>query len=449
MNFDALKNHPIKLFGKSRALSKDEFEKQLLQHDITLQECVNAETVLIIEGRMLNPIEQLELDKLYEHSNVKQISIDLLEQWLCEQIKDETLLMSLKLSSDRERLMGFLQNPLISHALFLKLLKLYNWQGEGFFESDDNRDITAALISRFYENIERNHNVQYANMGIMHLLHQSSDRELLETIAMLEPLQLALKNGCDNSTQKILSTIAVDENTTTKVLNQWLKKGNADIQVLIALRDDLTLQMQQYLINLKRSIINETLSLNHHIDQSIALTLLDAYPANIAKHIRLDTALFEQLLEDYAEALASNESLSIEMQKKLLEVQERTRVILAQNSTIDVTVFSALLETKENAVIAALFSNKQMHSVLIEQLFEEDAERFAEVIAANEKTPTKILETLATSHDVAVLLALAKNRATPIEILYQFQLDSRLARAVKENESFGKHIQRNSIGWDV
>ena len=449
MNFDALKNHPIKLFGKSRALSKDEFEKQLLQHDITLQECVNSETALIIEGRMLNPIEQLELDRLYENSEVKQISVNLLEQWLCEQIKDDTLLMSLKLSSDRERLMGFLQNSLITDALFLKLLKLYDWQGEGFFESDDNRDITAALISRFYENIERNHNVQYANMGIMHLLHQSSDQELLETIALLEPLQLALKNGCDNSTQKILSTIAVDENTTTKVLKQWLKKGNADIQVLIALRDDLSLQMQQYLINLKRSIINETLSLNQHIDHNIALTLISAYPDNIAKHIKLDEVLFEQLSEKYVVSLAGNESLSVAMQKRLMEFQERVRVILAENSAIDTSVFEALLETKEPAVIRALLSNKQMRSELIEQLYEADAELFAEAIASSEKTPLKILEALAASNDVSVLMALAKNRATPIEILYQFQLDSRLARAVKENESFGKHIQRNNIGWDV
>jgi len=46
-------------------------------------------------------------------------------------------------------------------------------------------------------------------------------------------------------------------------------------------------------------------------------------------------------------------------------------------------------------------------------------------------------------------MALARNEATPVELLYQFQLDSRLARAVKENASFGKHIQRDNIGWDV
>jgi len=48
-----------------------------------------------------------------------------------------------------------------------------------------------------------------------------------------------------------------------------------------------------------------------------------------------------------------------------------------------------------------------------------------------------------------VLEALAKNSATPIEILYQLQLDARLERIVKENASFGKHIQENNIGWEV
>ena len=51
------------------------------------------------------------------------------------------------------------------------------------------------------------------------------------------------------------------------------------------------------------------------------------------------------------------------------------------------------------------------------------------------------------SKDIEVLLALAKNENTPVDVLYQLQLDSRLERSVKENPSFGKHIQTDNIGW--
>ena len=449
MNFEALKNKNITLFGKSRALNSDEFVKQLSNNSIALVDDVSVGVEVIVEGRLINPIEQDELDRLYAEKVAPIIEIDGLEKWLCNAIDVDKLLMSLKLSGDRDRLMGYLQNPYISNALFLRLLKLYNWEGEGFFESDDNRDITAALISRFYENIERNHNVQYANMGIMHLLNQSGDVELTETIALLAPLQTALKEGCDNSTQKILNVIALHQSTSVKVLKQWLKKGNDDIQMLIAMRHDLDLQLQQYLLTLGKPVINEVLSLNDTIEREIAMVLLKEFPENIAKHITLDTELFDTLLEQYDVALAENMTLSLEMQERLLESGEEVQVILAKNRTLAKSLFDMLLKSDKVEILRSLITNDQMQSDALKELFNRDAELYGSEIAANVKTDVTVLEQLATSQDVEVLLALAKNPSTPVDLLYQLQLDRRLERAVKENASFGRHIQRDNIGWDV
>jgi len=449
MNFDALKNSNIILFGKSRALTGDEFVKQLNNQGIRLASDVSEGVTLIVEGRMVNPVEQDKLDDLYAEKVAPMIEIESLEKWLCAQIDSDSLLMSLKLSGDSERLMGYLQNPYIDNTLFLRLLNLYNWNGEGFFENDENRDITAALISRFYENIERNHNVQYANMGIMHLLNQSDNAELTETIALLAPLQTALKEGCDNSTQKILNAIALHPNTSVKVLKQWLKKGNNDIQMLIAMREDLSLQLQEYLLNLKKPIINEVLSLNHTLKHEVALVLLETFPENIAKQIVLDEALFGTLEDKYAEALAENQNLSLTMQKRLVEKEEAVQVILAKNRALDTEVFEQLLLSHNPTVIKSLIHNEQMSSTQLLKLYEEAPAEYGVEIAGNSKTVVTTLEKLSTSSDVEVLLALARNESTPVDLLYQFQLDSRLARAVKENASFGKHIQRDNIGWDV
>ena len=449
MNFETLKNRNIILFGKSRALGNQEFLKQLHNHEITLVKEMDESVVLIVEGRMVNPVEQDELDRLYADKVAPMLEIEPLERWLCSNIEADTLLMSLKLSGDKERLMGYLQNPYIDNALFLRLLALYNWEGEGFFENDENRDITAALISRFYENIERNHNVQYANMGIMHLLNQSDNQELLETIALLSPLQQALKEGCDNSTQKILNAIALHPNTSIKVLKQWLKKGNEDIQTLIAMREDLSQQIQEYLLNLQKPIIHEVLSLNHTLHHDVAMILLETFPENIAKQILLDDALFTHLKDNYQEALAENLNLTPQMQEELARGSEEIQVILARNSALDTKVFSLLLEVEKPDVIKALIHNPQMGSAQLKALYEKDATLYGADIAANPKTEPAVLEVLSHSSDVEVLLSLARNESTPVDLLYQFQLDSRLARAVKENASFGKHIQRDNIGWDV
>lgn len=449
MNFDALKNRNIMLFGKSRALNTDEFAKQLRNHNIKMVDEVGDGVAVIVEGRLINPIEQDTLDRLYAEKAAPIIEIEALEKWLCSAIDADKLLMSLKLSGDRDRLMGYLQNPHISNALFLRLLALYDWEGVGFFESDDNRDITAALISRFYENIERNHNVQYANMGIMHLLNQSHDVALTETIALLAPLQTALKEGCDNSTQKILNAIALHPSTSSKVLKQWLKRGNDDIQMLIAMRHDLDLSLQQYLITLEKPVIKETLSLNQQLEHQVALELLKEFPENIAKHIRLDEMLFDDLLEQYDFALAHNPTLTLAMQRRLLDRGVEVQAVLAGNAAIADEVFERLFSSEDDNVVCALIVNKQMTSEGLRTLYERSSERFGPYVAANAKTDVAILQQLAATQKLDVLLALAKNPSTPVELLYQFQLDRRLERAVKENASFGKHIQRDNIGWNV
>lgn len=68
-------------------------------------------------------------------------------------------------------------------------------------------------------------------------------------------------------------------------------------------------------------------------------------------------------------------------------------------------------------------------------------------MANNENTPEDILQKLSQSEDTAILLGLAKNPSTPIDVLYQLQLDSRFERSVKENPTFGRHIQTENIGW--
>jgi len=449
MNFEHLREKKIILFGKSRALSDKEFVKQLQNHNIELTEDAEDGVALIIEGRMVNPVEQEKLERLYAEKAAPIVEVEHLERWLCQGLEADTLVMSLKLSGDRERLMGYLQNPYIPNPLFLRLLSLYNWEGEGFFENDDNRDITAALVSRFYENIERNHNVQYANMGIMHLLNQGGNAELTETIAMLEPLQIALKEGCDNSTQKILNAIALHPNTTEKVLKQWLKKGNDDIQMLIAMREDLSLPLQKYLLGLNKNAVKEVLSLNHTLAREVALTLLEEFPENITKEITLDEALFEHLLEQYDEALAHNRSLTLQMQEVLVHRGEHIKKVLASNTALKPSVFELLLKENHPEVVGCLIHNDLMDTKTLRQLYETAPERYSADIAANTKTERAVLEALADSGDIEVLLALAGNASTPVELLYQFQLDSRLARAVKENASFGRHIQRDNIGWDV
>lgn len=452
MNLKELQDKSILLFGKSRAFSMDEFESQMKFHGIKLVNEFCDDVALIIDGKMMTPYEQKDSEKLYEKhfKELDFVSIEAFEKEVAKYIDADTLLMSLKLSHDKERLKSFLQNSMIEDELFFKLLRMYSWGGEDFFENDDNRDVSAALILRFYQNIERNHNVQYATSGLTHLVVQTSREELIEAISQLEPLQKSFDGDRKSANYSILSSIATHSNTPKSVLKSFIKKSDSYIKTLIAMRRHCDKDLQEMLYDSMSNEVHEALSYNFSLSKDVINKFLESkkYVKNIAKHTRVDDELFEMLIEKHPAELALNESLSFDMQKRLLSlhVQEVT-LHLALNSHLDSRLIGELLSEDSDDIKFAVYENAATPKESLEEAYKDDKNHL--YLANNNNTPSHILEALAKSQNIEILKALAKNENTPIELLYQFQLDSRLARAVKENPAFGRYIQQENIGWEV
>lgn len=411
MNLENLKKQKILLLGKTRAFSQDEFFSQLKQHEIELVKEIDDEVHYILEGRVLSPYEQNLLDEFYETKKYEFISIEPFEEALAKEIDDNVLLMSLRLSNDKERLKSFIQNGCISDELFFKLLRSYNFGGEDFFENDDNRDVTAALIERFYENIERNHNVQFATTGLIHLISQTDNEAVLEAISELEPVKFH---------PKIKVILATHPKVPKKVLKRFLKEG--DDEVL------------------------EVIYSNVNFDKTIAKSLIDEsdIAKKIAANIALDNELFS-LLADYSDQLAKNTTLTEEMQQILLDMSEESvDENLAQNSSVKGEFLEELYQ-KSSKNRGLVLENSSTPKEILEGAFKDSKNHLS--LAKNISTPQEILTKLYELGDTEVLMELAKNENTPVELLYQMQLDSRFERAVRTNEAFGKHIQTENIGW--
>ena len=378
----------ILLFGKSRAFSDEEFASQMKYHKIEVVREFSDDVTILVDGRMMTPSEQNLSDDLYETQNVNSISIDILEKELARFIDDNTLLMSLKLSHDRERLQSFIQNSCITDALLFKLMKIYSWSGEDFFENDNNRDVSAAFIARFYENIERNHNVQYATTGFIHLVSQAKSSELLEAILLLEPMQFH---------PKIKKAIAMSSFSNASLQKRLLKMNDSELLEALSMNKTLSLDLVDKLLEEER------------------------YASIIAKHRELDDALFKRLLK-YRVSLSQNETLSVTMQMKLLSLESsEIDIAMAMNSSIDAEILKSLLSRADDSQKELIYANSALPIMFLEEAYTK-GEFFA---------------------------SLAKNESTPVDILYQLQLDSRYERAVKTNAGFGKHIQSENIGWLV
>jgi hypothetical protein len=414
MNYEAFSGKSVLLLGKTRALNSDEFDTLLKLHKITRVGSYSEDVALIIEGRMMNPYEQEESERLYEMQSAPIVELSTVEEWLCRSIEPNRLLMSLKLSRNQERLVDFLQNPYITDELFFKLLKLYDWQNEGLFDNDTNRDVTASIIGRFYVDLDRNHNVQYAMSGLAHLIERYGNPELINAIAELSPIANEIKNPKDRSLNGVLDAIALHPDTQESILRLLLEKR----AVLLAQREPLGLESD--LLALQNEELNSLLAQNTTLSREGALQLESTYPNLIASKTLLDEDRFERLLEKYAANLAANSSLSPAMQEKLYALGEES-------------------------VSRVLASNPASEANILDRLFESGM--FTASLASNPSLSSDKLESLALSSDAEVLSALAANTSTPIEVLYQLSLDRRFERAVKTNPTFGKHIQTHNIGW--
>ena len=388
MNLEDLKNKSVLLFGKPRAFSLEEFVAQMKHHEIDLVNVLDESVAVSIDGRMMSPYEQMASDALYEKGAVESMSIDALESQLAGEIDADTLLMSLKLSHDKERLKSFLQNSMIDDKLFLRLIKMYDWKREDFFENDDNRDVSAAFIARFYKDIERNHNVQYATTGFIHLVSQTKDATLLKAISELEPLAYH---------PKIESAIAMSVFTDEALQKKLYKSGDTQILEALSLNKNLCAELMEEFIE------NESLSLN------------------VARSIELNESLFIQL-EKFKVAMAQNNTLLPKMQEKLLDEEDFfINQALAKNSIITEETIAKLLLLKDEKLTLAIYENSATQLEILTLAYKDS--RYHE--------------------------ALSKNENTPIEILYQLVLDRRYEHYVKTNKGYGKHIQTQNIGWLV
>ena len=388
MNLQDIKNKTILLFGKPRAFSQDEFNSQLKFHNISTCREFNDDIKVVVDGKMMTPYEQNDSEALYEKysQSLDFISIDIFEKELAKSLDEDTLLMSLKLSHDKDRLKSFIQNTMLSDTLFFKLVKMYSWNNEDFFENDDNRDVSAAFILRFYENIERNHNVQYATTGFVHLVGQTKSTELLSAISLLEPMKFH---------PEIEATIAISEYCDEVMQKRYFKQAKPTTLEALSLNENLSLELVKEFAN----------------DEKLGL--------NVAKSIKLDDELYT-LFGGFKIGLALNESLNLDMQEKLFILDDdEVSYALALNQSLEISVLDKLLKSKNEDIKKAIYENSS--------------------------TPINLLEDAYKNSEY--LEELAKNISTPVEILYQLQLDSRYERYVKLNAGFGKHIQEENIGW--
>jgi len=171
--------------------------------------------------------------------------------------------------------------------------------------------------------------------------------------------------------------------------------------------------------------------------------------AKVLEALSLNPNLEKKLIQEFAKDkyLGLNVARSIMLTKELFESLKLFTVGLAQNETLSEEKQFELFNLHDNSVNLALANNSCMTLRMIQKLHDNSDEELKMALYKNSATPQNILNIAYEDENYHVVLA--QNENTPVEILYQLQLDSRYERMVKTNAGFGKHIQGENIGWLV
>ena len=430
MDLTRYAHQTLALFGKSRAFSFEDLAQIVRRYEITLVEGFDQNAKVIVEGAVMPTPLQIKAEELYAQGGYTFIDIDTFEKAAAKAIEPKKTLMHLKLANNQVKITAYLQNDYIDDTLFLNILKLYRFGKEDFFENDTNRNITAALIRRFYKGYEHNHNIEYSPMGLLGAIEQNKDPMVLETIFSLEPIQAALRSDT-NANDKTLQLFALHDASSQNILSQIIQSGKKELLLLVASREALEEKLEASLLEMNDPNIDNALaSGKYRSDTTIQTLLKRGYGERLAASITLDRQLFE-MLKHFC-SIGLNPSLNEAMQRTLLQ-DPFYHDTLAKNTQCFFT--KELLALNDTNITKLVYRYHDIADLTIE------TEGFETALAANPTTPRSILETIYAKNIDEANANLAKNPATPIEILYQLSFDMRYAQSVKANPSFGEYIK--------
>jgi len=354
--------------------------------------------------------------------------------------------MGLKLSKNKDRLFDFLTNSYIQEDLFVSLLKLYDWQEEGLLENDTNRDICVQIVRRFYNNIEHNHNIEYSPLGIAYAIEQTKNKDFLEVIAKIKPLQNI--DIADEKTPEFLALKAIVNNqyTNEQTLKNIFLLNSKTLNKIIVSNPAIGCEFQKEFLNY--DYLLERLAINKNLCEDIFIPLLENQNlrAILLQNYHFTQDLFQFLIQNrnYLKNIARNIFLKDEQFEQLLSLNQKDVLIsLAKNLNIPKNILQTLSKNKDLDIIKEVLKHPNNKSA---KEWLNYSDEFNLIIASNPNTPKNILEELSKTKTIDILIAISKNPNTPVAILEQLWLDMRLKRYVTQNSAFTEKIGQD-IGW--
>ena len=431
----------ILFLGRFHSLSTEEIALFLEKFDIRYTTTLDDDVAMVFESTILSPLEEEIATEAYR-KGLHIYNSEQFDKLYADRLNSDSILMSLKLSNNQERLARLLHNRHLSDALFIKLFAMYDWGGEGMFDNSENMKIATLFAKRFFSKSRFDSATYHSPISVFEVAILTDNPDLLEVMYDLPEIEVKQSRSGAKRPTTTRQAIAVNPHANTKTLKRLFRRNDPDIDYFLALNPTTPHDMQEAIFRRANDETKEALAHNENLSPALFPKLAN-HPSLWHSQKITETHL-AHLPRPIPAEIGENENLTKEVVDFLLENGDSTLLEnLAQNPVLDATQIEKLYTEKEPRLYPFLAANPNTPEPILHELFAANDHEIDRYLALNTAAPETILEQLFARDDFEINCSLALNESLPVPWLQQLQIDARLLPYLKENKTFTENILQN------
>jgi len=401
------------------------------------------EVALVILSTMMTPLEEEVSYELYD-AKVPDLRLAQFEEYYTTHIKPNTLMMSLKLSNDQERLKRLLKNSSFLDDIYLKLFKMYDWGEDGVYDNDENRNATITFVERFYRpDGFRDPAMVYSPITLSNIARDAKSSEILDAMLTMPNHEIKQSRKEDFRPKNLREIVALNSNISNENIRYLLSFNDNRIKSFLACNNAIKSEAQELIFQNADEVTKRMLTQNNSLDDKLFSELLKSDEEIVQSLLtfqkvtesRLKAVLEVDLKEELLAFLGENQQIS-EVVENLIGLNRLLDQKLASNPQLNQEQLSALHEKYGEELVLELSLNPNLDPKLLEQFYATKQEELVVNVAANPATPQNILDELSEKNQHIFNRSLAVNPSTKLVYLEQFALDSELIQLMTTNETY-------------
>ena len=439
-DFAAAKGKAILFLGRYMTLSTEEIKLFLEKFDIRYTNSLDDDIAMAVESTILSPHEEELATEAYK-KGIHLYNTDQFDQLYAKALNSDSLLMSLKLSNNQERLARLLHNRYLDDTLFIKLFAMYDWGNEGMFDNAENMKIATLFAKRFFVKDRFDAATYHSPISVFEVALISDNPHLLDVMFDLPEIEVKQSRSGPKKPTKLKEAIAANPHTDTKTLIKLIRRNDPGIDYFLALNPATPHDMQERIYERADDATKEALSKNENLSPALfeKLTGFDT----LWEYQPIDTTRIK-LTDTPPPSIGENENLTPEVINTLI-TQNDTATLenLAMNPTLTTEQIEKIYALQNPALYPAIAANPNTPEPILRELFSKNDHDIERYMALNTTAPKDILDALFAKDDYEINCSLALNESLPLEYLQQLQIDHRLLNYLKNNKTFTENILHN------